>query len=143
MEQINYVRANGAQKAQPPEIHLPKARIHACQASQRGYQLACDRLKRAERDLAETAAFMAASLTTVTAIQAVVSVAKDKLELSKEVLQYAFQGYAAVFLLIFLLGALRIRGAIRRRTQAEKEIDQTKKGIFEFCEPPQWPKPEE
>ena len=144
MEQINQFRINhGTQKAQPEENHPSKARIHACKASQRGYQLACDRLKRAERDLAETAAFIAASLTTVTAIQAVISLARDKLELSKEILQLAFQGYVAIFLLIFVLGALRIRGAIRRRTQAEKEIDQTKKGIFEFCEPPQWPKPEE
>ena len=144
MEQINQFRINhGTQKAQPEENHPSKARIHACKASQRGYQLACDRLKRAERDLAETAAFIAASLTTVTAIQAVISLARDKLELSKEILQLAFQGYVAIFLLIFVLGALRIRGAIRRRTQAEKEIDETKKGIFEFCEPPQWPKPEE
>jgi cytochrome c biogenesis protein CcdA len=141
MEQVNYIRANGSQKA--AVNHLPKAKIHACQASQREYQLACDRLKRAERDLAETAAFMAASLTTVTAIQAVMSIAKEKLELSREMLQWAFQGYVAIFLLIFLLGALRIRGAIQRRSQAEKEIDQTKKGIFEFCEPTQWPKPEE
>jgi cytochrome c biogenesis protein CcdA len=143
MEQVNYIRSNGSQRAQPQENHLPKVKIHACQASQRGYQLACDHLKRAERDLAETAAFMAASLTTVTAIQAVIGIAKDKLELSKEVLQLAFQGYAAIFLLIFILGAVRIRGAIRRRTQAEKDIDQTKKAIFEFCDPQQWPKPEE
>lgn len=144
MEQVNYFRANHeTQKAAEQENDPPKARFHACKASQRGYQLACDRLKRAERDLAETAAFMAASLTTVTAIQAVVSLARDKLELSKDILQLAFQGYVAVFLLIFLLGAMRIRSAIYRRSQAEKEIDQTKKAIFEFCEPPQWPKPEE
>jgi len=144
MEQVNHFPANhGAQKAQPRESYVPKARVHACKASQRGYQLACDRLKRAERDLAETAAFMAASLTTVTAIQAVVTLARDKLELSKDILQLAFQGYVLVFLLIFLLGAIRIRSAIYRRSQAEKEIDQTKKGIFEFCELPQWPKPEE
>jgi hypothetical protein len=144
MEQVNHFRVNhGSQKAQQQENYPPKAKIHACKASQRGYQLACDRLKRAERDLAETAAFMAASLTTVTAIQAVVSIARDKLELSKEILQLAFQGYVVVFMLIFLLGASRIRGAIHRRTQAETEIDQTKKGIFEFCDPPQWPKPEE
>lgn len=144
MEQVNYLRANHeTQKVADPENYPPKARFHACKASQRGYQLACDRLKRAERDLAETAAFMAASLTTVTAIQAVVSLARDKLELSKDILQLAFQGYVAVFILIFLLGAMRIRSAIYRRSQAEKEIDQTKKAIFEFCEPPQWPKPED
>jgi hypothetical protein len=144
MEQVKQFRVNhGTQKFQSEETYPPKAKIHACKASQRGYQLACDRLKRAERDLAETAAFIAASITTVTAIQAVISLAKDKLELSKEVLQLAFQGYVAIFLLIFVLGALRIRDAIHRRSQAEQEIDQTKKGIFEFCEPPQWPKPEE
>ena len=121
----------------------PRGKVHACKASQRGYQQACDHLKRAERDLAETAAFIAAALTTVTAVQAVISLARDKLELSKEVLQLAFQGYVVVFILIFLLGALRIRWAIRRRTQAEKDIDQTKKGIFEFCDLPQWPRPEE
>ena len=144
MEQVNHFRVNhGSQKIQAQESQPSKARTHACKASQRGYQLACDRLKRAERDLAETAAFIAASITTVTAIQAVISLAKDKLELSKEVLQLAFQSYIAVFILILLLGALRVRGAIQRRTQAEKEIDQTKKGIFEFCPTDQWPRPEE
>ena len=144
MEQVKHFRVNhGSQKAQPQESEPSKGRLHACKASQRGYQLACDRLKRAERDLAETAAFIAASLTTVTAIQAVISIAKDKLELSREVLQWAFQGYVVVFLLIFLLGGLRVRSAIHKRTQAEKDIDQTKKGIFEFCPTDQWPKPEE
>ncbi len=47
-----------------------RGKVHACKASQRGYQQACDRLKRAERDLAETTAFIAAALTTVTAVQA-------------------------------------------------------------------------
>src|SRR5215211_3515713 len=122
--------------------HSSRADGHACKASLRGYQQARDHLKRAERDLAETAAFIAASLTTVTAIQAVITVARDKLELSKEILQLAFQGYAAVFLLILVLGALRVSHAIRRRTQAERDIDQTRKGIFEFCEPDQWHKTE-
>jgi hypothetical protein len=131
VEQINQFRVNhGTQKAQQVENYPPKAKIHACKASQRGYQLACDRLKRAERELAETAAFMAASLTTVTAIQAVISIARDKLELSKEVLQLAFQGYVAIFILIFVLGALRIRSAIQLRTHAEKDIDQTNKRDF-------------
>jgi hypothetical protein len=125
------------------ENQQSKGRMHACKASQRGYQQARDRLRRAERDLGETAAFIAASLTTATAIQAVISVAKDKLELSKDILQLAFQGYIAVFILILLLGSVRVRSAIRRRAQAEKDIDQTKKGIFEFCPTEQWPKPEE
>ena len=137
-------------KIRPPVKMLPngqkqpsKAEGHACKASLRGYQQARDHLKRAERDLAETAAFIAASLTTVTAIQAVVTVARDKLELSKEIIQLAFQGYAAVFLLILLLGALRVSHAIRRRTRAERDIDQTRKGIFEFCDPDQWSTTEE
>jgi hypothetical protein len=144
MEQINHFRVNhGAEKVQLEKNQPSKGKQHACKASQRGYQQACDRLKRAERDLAETAAFIAASLTTVTAIQAVISVAKEKLDLSTQVLQLAFQGYIVIFVLIFLFGALRIRTAIHRRTQAENEIDQTKKGIFEFCDTDQWPKSEE
>ena len=144
MEQINQLRANyGMQETREEEDHQPKVKIHACKASQREYQLARDRLQRAERDLAETAAFIAASLTTVTAIQAVISIARDKLELSKEILQLAFQSYIAIFILIFLFGTLRVRSAIQRRTRAERDMDQTKKGIFEFCDPPQWPKPEE
>lgn len=123
--------------------HPSKAESHACKASVRGHEQARDHLKRAERDLAETAAFIAASLTTVTAIQAVITIARDKLELSKEILQVAFQGYVAVFLLILLLGTLRATHAIRRRTRAEREIDQTRKGIFEFCDPDQWRKGEE
>jgi len=102
-----------------------------------------DRLKRADRDLGETAAFIAASLTTVTAIQAVISIAKDELELSNDVLQLAFNGYIAIFILILLLGVFRARSAMHRRSQAEREIDQTKQGIFEFCPMDQWPEPEE
>jgi cytochrome c biogenesis protein CcdA len=143
MEQTNYDLIYYPTRKSRLDEYQSKGKVHACKASQRGYQQACDRLKRAERDLAETAAFIAGSLTTVTAIQAVISIARDKLELSKEVLQLAFQGYVAVFILIFLLGALRVRSAIRRRTQAEKDIDQTKKGIFEFCPTDQWPRPED
>ena len=145
MEQTNYSRVYPAPFKKPvdTENHRSKAEDHACKASRRAYEQACDHLRRAERDLAETAAFIAASLTTVTAIQAVISIAKDQLELSKDVLQIAFQGYVVIFALILLLGAVRIRGAIHRRTRAEKEIDQTKRGIFEFCPMEQWPKPEE
>ena len=129
-----------ARSEEPPSS---RGRVHACKASQRGYQQARDRLKRADRDLGETAAFIAASLTTATAIQAVISVAKDKLDLSRDILQWAFQGYIAIFILILLLGSFRIRIAIRRRAQAEKDVDQSKKGIFEFCPTDQWPKAEE
>jgi len=128
---------------QPKESQQPRGEIHACKASRRGYQQARDRLKRADRDLGETAAFIAASLTTVTAIQAVISIAKDELELSNDVLQLAFNGYIAIFILILLLGVFRARSAMHRRSQAEREIDQTKKGIFEFCPMDQWPEPEE
>lgn len=145
MEQTNYTRIYPAPSKKPSfdENHQSKGQLHACKASRRAYQQARDHLRRAERDLAETAAFIAASLTTVTAIQAMITVAREKLELSKDVLQLAFQGYVAIFLLIFLLGALRVSQAIRRRTKAEREIDQTKKGIFEFCPMEDWPKTEE
>jgi hypothetical protein len=120
------------------ENHRSRADSHACRAYQHVYEQARDHLRRAERDLAETAAFIAASLTTVTAIQAVITVANDKLELSKNILQMAFQGYVAIFLLIFLLGGVRVRHAMRRRARAEKEMDQAKKGMYVFCpvEPP-------
>jgi len=145
MEQTNFTQVYPApaKKPEPNGYHRLKAEDHACKASMRAYEQACDHLRRAERDLAETAAFIAASLTTVTAIQAVISIAKDQLELSKEILQLAFQGCVGIFTLILLLGALRIRGAIHRRAQAEKEIDQTKRGIFEFCPLDHWPKAEE
>jgi hypothetical protein len=117
--------------------------LHACRVSRRSFQLARDRLRRANRDLGETAAFIAASLTTVTAIQAVISIANDKLGLSKEILQVAFNGYIVMLVLIFVLGAFRANSAIRRRARAEREIDQTKKGIFDFCPVDEWLKIEE
>jgi hypothetical protein len=120
----------------------PKAEIYACKASLREYQQARDHLKRAERDLGETAAFIVTSLTTVTAAQAVITFVQDKLALSVKVLQVAFLSYTTIFVLVFVLGALRIGSAIRRRTKAEREIDQMKRGIFDFCPPDQWTKPE-
>ena len=130
------------EQIQPEGSQQSTGRIHACKASQRGFQQASDHLKRANRDLGETAAFIAASLTTVTAIQAVISLAKAELGLSIEILQMAFNAYITIFILIFVLGALRARSALRRRAKAEREIDQTKKGIFEFCPMDQWPKTE-
>jgi hypothetical protein len=140
MEQTNYSRVYPAPSRQPAlgENHQAKAAIHACKASQHTFQQACDHLKRAERDLAETAAFIVTSLTTVTAIQAVITIAKGDLELSTEVLQLAFLGYTVIFVSIFVLGGLRISNAIRRRTKAEREIDQAKRAIFEHCPPDQW-----
>ena len=98
------------------EKNETRGREHACKASLRNYQLAHDCLKRAERDLAETVAFIATSLTTATALQAVITVANDKLGLS-----------------------LEVSSAMRRRARAEREIDQTKKALFEFCPMDQWP----
>jgi hypothetical protein len=128
---------------QPIQSLQPRGQVHACKAFRRDYQKAHDLLKRADRDLAETAAFIAASLTTVTAVQAVISIAKDDLGLSKEVLQLAFHSYITIFILIFVLGAFRAKSAISRRAQAEKDIDQAKKGISEFCPMDQWPKLDE
>ena len=145
MEQTNQLIWDlpGTNGQKPAESQPSKGRIHACKASRRGYQQARDRLRRANRDLGETAAFIAASLTTVTAIQAVISIANDKLGLSREILQLAFNGYIAIFILILLLGAFRAGSALRRRAQAEREIDQTKKGIFEFCSTDEWAQVEE
>jgi hypothetical protein len=139
-------KPNGQEKIElvPPKESQPsRGNIHACKASRRGYQLARDQLKRADRDLAETAAFIAASLTTITAIQAVISIAKGDLGLSQKVLQLAFQSYIAIFISIFVLGAFRAWRAIRKRSKAEREIDLAKKGMFEFCPMEQWPKLEE
>ena len=135
----NYGKDRAGAAYQRLQANQSKAQLHACKASQRSYQQASDRLRRAKRDLGETVALVAASLTTVTAVQAVINLARDRLDLSTQVLQLAFQGYVAVFILIFLLGGLRAASAIRRRTQAEREVDQAKKGILEFCPMDQWP----
>src|SRR6266498_3317042 len=132
MEQVNQVKNNHwAQRlieyAQPEENHQSVGRIHACRASQRGFQQASDRLKRANRDLGETAAFIAASLTTVTAVEAVINIAVKTINLSKDILQVAFDVYIAIFVIIFILGALRTQNALHRRAKAEREIDQAKR----------------
>lgn len=116
---------------------------YARKAYQRLYHQACDQFKRADRDLGETAAFVAASLTTVTAVEAVITIANDKLGLSKNILQEGFYIYIGVFILILLYGLIRGRNALRRRSKAEKAIDQAKEGIFRFCPDEQWPKSEE
>jgi hypothetical protein len=120
-----------------------KGNVHACRASQRDFQQARDRLKRANRDVGETAAFLAASLTTVTAIQAVISLANKELELSREILQLAFLVYIVLFVLLLVLGTLRVANALHRRAKAEREIDRTKKGIYDFCSVEEWPRIEE
>jgi hypothetical protein len=119
-----------------------KAEIYACKVSLREYQKARDHLKRAERDLGETAAFIISALTTATAIQAVIAFVEDKLQLSTEVLRFAFMSYITIFILLFLLGTLRISIAIHRRAKVEREIDQTKRAMFDHCSQDQWPKPE-
>jgi len=116
---------------------------HARKAYRRLYQQACDQFKRADRDLGETAAFVAASLTTATAIEAVMTVANDKLGLSKDILQEGFYVYIGIFVLILLYGVLRGKRAIQRRAKAEKEIDEAKEGIFRYYPDEQWPKFEE
>lgn len=113
---------------------------HACRASWREYQKARDALKRADRDLGETVAFLAASLTTVTAIQAVTTIALDKLGLPQAMLLFAFKIYLAIFLLVLLLGLLRAIRAMVRRARAERNIDQTKKGVVQYCPIDQWAK---
>jgi hypothetical protein len=143
MERTNHERVRPLAKVLAlGQNQQTKAEIHACKASRHAFQQACDHLKRAERDLGETAAFIITSLTTVTAVQAVITFVQEKLELSTEVLRLAFLSYTAIFIMIFVLGTLRISNAIRKRTRAEKEIDQTKRAIFEFCPPDHWPKPE-
>jgi hypothetical protein len=132
---IGYVPSNDSQQS--------IGKIHACRISQRGFQQAQDRLKRANRDLAETAGFMLALVTTVTAIEAVINIADNKIHASSEFLRMAFDIYIGLFVLILILGGLRGWGAIRRRSQAEREVDQAKQGIFEFCPGDQWPKAEE
>jgi len=142
MEQTNVSRIFPAPSKQQllGENHQSKTDGRACKASQHAFQQACDHLKRAERDLAETAAFIVTTLTTVTAIQAVITIAKGDLELSTEILQLAFLGYTVIFVLVFVSGGVRIRNALRRRTKAEQEIDQAKRAIFQNCDLDRWPK---
>lgn len=148
MEYINQFGTNhqaerAAEKFQLEQTLKSKGNVHACRASQRDFQQARDRLNRANRDLGETAAFLVASLTTVTAFQAVISLANKELALSLDVLQSAFLVYIVVFVLLLVLGTLRVANALHRRTEAEREIDRTKKGIFDFCSVEEWSKVEE
>jgi len=69
------------------ENRPPIVIAHAHKAWRRLYLEARDHFRQADRDLGETAAFVAASLTTATAIEAVMTVANDKLGLSKSILQ--------------------------------------------------------
>jgi cytochrome c biogenesis protein CcdA len=114
-----------------------------CRVSRRNLEQANDRLTRANRDLGETAGFIAASLTTVTAVEAVINIAVTQIHLSVEILQVAFDTYIAIFLIIFIWGAFRAQNALHKRTRAEREIDLAKRGVFEHCPDEPLPKPEE
>ena len=147
MEHINRFRTNhterSAGKIRPQENPKGDGRQYACRNSQRRFQQANDHFKRANRDLGEVAALIAASLTTVTAVEAVINIAVDKIGLAKEILQMAFDGYIGFLVAILILGSIRFASVLHKRAQAEKEMDQAKKGIYDFCEVPEWPKPEE
>ena len=135
---------SGVSEYVPVKGILPElGKIHACRISQRSFQQAQDRLKRANRDLGETAAFMLALMTTVTAIEAVINIADNKIHIPPEYLRLTFDLYIMLFVLILVSGGLRCWDAIRRRAQAERECDQAKNGIFKFCSGDQWPKFEE
>jgi hypothetical protein len=139
--------ANGHQQLDPQFQNVVSQQLrgtaHACKASQRSLQQATDKLRRANRDLGETVGFIAASLTTVTAVEAVINIAVEKIGLSPKLLQMAFGAYILLLAAIFIWGAIRSRNALSKRTHAEQDFDQAKKSIFEFCPMDQWPKPEE
>lgn len=110
----------------------PTASLVAYRNSKRRLEWASDQIARANRDLGEVAAFIAASLTTVTAVQAVINIAIDRIGLPKEILQIAFNAYIGILIFILLVGGLRFVGVMRRRARAEKEIDRAKQRIYEF-----------
>ena len=148
MEQTNPIRTNHhaerlAEKFQLEQRLKSKGNLSACRDSQRCLQQSIDQFRRANRDLGELAAFVAASLTTITAIEAVINIAVEKIGLAKEILQAAFHSYIGFLILILILGILRFGIVVWRRAQAEKEMDQAKRRIFEFCLPEHWPKLEE
>jgi hypothetical protein len=145
MEQTQQFRGNHGNKKLPErlqqdEVSGLRANVHACRSSQWTLQHAGDRLRRANRDLGELAAFIAASLTTVTAIEAVINIAVGKVGLEPNILQLAFDLYIGFLAGIFILGALRFLIVMRRRARAEKEMDRAKRGIYEFCPTEDWTK---
>ena len=148
MEQTKKFRANHG-TIPFPERSLPDdepellAHAHACKASQHALEQASDHLRRANRDLGELAGFIAASLTTVTAIEAVINIAIDKIGLPAEILHMAFDLYIGFLAAILILGVLRFGVVLRRRARAEKELDLAKRAIYKFCPLPQQHKAEE
>lgn len=148
MEQINQFqvsRGNGQSSvgSRIEEAAGLRAHAHACKASQRDLQLASDHLRRANRDLGELAAFIAGSLTTVTAIEAVINIAVDGIGLPTSLLHLAFEIYIGFLVAILVLGVFRFAVVMRRRARAEKEMDRAKRGIYEFCPVDEWSKHEE
>ena len=125
MEQTKQLRANHGTRPFPERSLLDEAPevlayTHACKASQH-----------------------ALSLTTVTAIEAVINIAIEKIGLPTEILHTAFDIYIGFLAGILILGALRFGAVMRRRARAEKEIDQAKRNIYKFCPMPQQHKVEE
>ena len=148
MEQTNQFKENHRAKQLPKgsrvqEVHDPLAKARACKAYQVDLQEASDQLRRANRDLGELAAFLAASLTTVTAVEAVINIAVDKIDLSRVILHVAFDVYIGLLATILILGLIRFGVVMHRRARAEKELDHAKKGVYTFCPTEQWLKPEE
>jgi len=147
MEQTNQLRSNHAErfaeKLRSGERTKSTTSLVAYRNSKRRLEWANDQIARANRDLGEMAAFLAASLTTVTAVQAVINIAIDRIGLAKEILQIAFNTYIGVLIFILLVGGLRFVGIMRRRARAEKEIDRAKQRIYEFDDVKDALKPEE
>ena len=148
MEQTNQFGGNHQSNAFPKEFRLEEVQglrvgPHACKGSKRALHEANDHFRRANRDLGELAAFILASLTTVTAMEAVINIAVSKLELKKDMIWVAFDLYIGFLVAILVLGAIRFGVVMHKRARAEKEIDQAKRAVYEFCPTEQWPKPEE
>lgn len=147
MEQTTLLRSNGirqlSEQVPVQDVQGLRASAHACKASQRGFQQANDRLRRANRDIGEAAAFLAASLTTITAVEAVINLASGTLHLQENILKLAFDLYIVFLFAILTAGVLRFAVVLNRRAQAEKEVDEAKQAVYRFCEIEQWPKAEE
>jgi hypothetical protein len=148
MEQTKKLRSNHGTSPFPERSLLNEepellAHTHACKASQHALEQANDHLRRANRDLGELAGFIAASLTTVTAIEAVINIAIDKIGLPTQILQTAFDLYIGLLGAILILGAVRFGVVMRRRGRAEKELDLAKRAIYRYCPMPQQHKAEE
>jgi len=135
-------RVQGLGVLPPVENQQTSGIHHACINFHLRYQEAADCFRRADRDLGETAAFVAAFLTTVTAIEAVITVANDELDLSLGILQDIFYIYIGLFAFVLVVGLLRGWNSMNKRAQAEHEMDRAKKGILLNCPAEKLPRPE-